>query len=133
MNRDIFSNTVTKVALAPQALSSDTATAGIIIDTDGYESGVIELLTGAVTAGDIIITKIEEGDDSGLSDAADIPAARLIGASQVAAIDAANTANGLGFVTTKQYVRATFTTDNSANLLAGAVCVLGHPHTANVR
>ena len=133
MEKDLFSNVITKVALAPQALSSDTATAGVIIDTQGYESGVIELLTGAVTAGDIIITKIDEGDESNLSDATAIPAARLIGASDVAAIDAANTVNGLGFLATKRYVRGTFTTDNSANLLAGAVCTLGDADASNVR
>lgn len=134
MMQDIYSKVLAKVAFAPVAFSSDAATAGIIIDTAGFESGKMVLATGVVTTGDISITKIEEGTDASLSDASDIPAARLIGTAGTA-VTTSNTVSELGFITDvkHRYVRVTVTTANSAALLAGVICELGHPDDQPIR
>lgn len=134
MQRDNYANTLSKVALGAIALSSDTATAtaGVIIDTTNgsvnFESGKIVLSTGVVTAGDIAITKIQESDDPAMAGATDIPSERLIGAVGTAITASATTAE-VGFVTDtkKRYIQATFTTGNSADLLACAICEFGDP------
>lgn len=132
MNRDIYNNTKAAIALAPVALSSDTATAGIIIDTAGYEAGKVVLMTGAVTAGDITITKIQESDDSGMSGATDISSTQYRGAIGTA-VDSANTTAEVGFWRNKRYIQVTFTTDNSADLVAAAFVEFGVPEFASTQ
>lgn len=126
MQRDIYNNTKAVLSLAPVSLSSDTATTGIIIDTQGYEAGKIVLQTGVVTAGDITITKIQESDDSGMSGATDIPSTQYEGAIGTA-VDATNTTVEVGFWRNKRYIQVTYTTANSANLLATSTAEFGVP------
>jgi len=105
MMQDNYSKSLAKVALGCIVINTDTTTTSVIID-----------------------------DDSGMSGATDIPTARLIGTAGTA-ITVAETTHELGFVadTKMRYVQATFTTANSANLLAGATCELGHPHNTPTR
>ena len=131
MEKDIYNNSLAKLALAPVSLSSDTTTQGIIIDTQGLESGKLFLSTGVVTAGDIIIAEINESDASDMAGETVIPAGRLRGT--FTTLDGNNETNEVGFWCTKRYIRAEFTTANSANLLATAFVELGHPHAASVR
>lgn len=131
MENDIYNNSLSKIALAPVALSSDTTTQGLIIDTQGMESGKIILSTGIVTTGDITIEEINESDADDMTDETVIPDIRLRGT--ITVLDGTNESNEIGFWCTKRYVRLEVTTDNSAALLVSASIELGHPAAASVR
>lgn len=128
MHRDLRHNVEVKAALNIAAFASDADVNGIIIDTQGFESGMVVLRTGAVTDGDIVVKEIQESDASDMAGEEAIPAARLL--DDFVALDGANGMTKVGFVCTKRYIRVVFTTDNSADLTAGALCLLGHPHKA---
>lgn len=137
MNKDLYNTTQASISLAPVSISSDTATNGLIIDTldgsgvsGGFESIAFLTAVGVVTAGDVTIS-IFESDDSGMSGEVAVAAANLIGA--YATLDTSATTNYVGAVITKRYVRAKYTTDNSANLLVQGTAVLGHPHRASTQ
>lgn len=128
MQRDLVNNSESKVALAPIVLNSDTINVFAIIDTRKYSSGKVILNLGVVTAGDIVITEIQESDDSGMSGETAIPTARLIGS--LTTLDTTADKTELGFITTKRYIRVTATTANSANLLANCIVELSNPDQA---
>lgn len=110
------------VALTPQAISSDTTTNGEIIDTADYGALTFVLFTDAVSAGDVQAL-IQDGDDSGLSDAAAVADDFLIGTEAGTNIDAAHSIVKIGYVGKKRYVRLSAVTDNSANLTVGAIAI----------
>lgn len=62
-----------KAALAPQVISTDTTTLGEIVDLQNASKHKVAVQFGPVTDGDYQIV-IEHGNDSGLSDAADVDA-----------------------------------------------------------
>lgn len=129
MQRDLHDNIDERTALNQQTINTDTTTAGVIIDTAGYESLEFILQTGAVSAGDVT-PLLQDGDDSGLSDVAAVAADFRLG--NLVTLDAANGVTRVGYVGKKRYVRLSAVSDNSANLIAGAIAVLGHPHSAPV-
>lgn len=131
MHADLYNNAKNVVAIVTTTLSGNDATVGVIIDTDGFESGTITLLATAVTTGEVEITSISESADSGMSGETVIPAARLIGAS--AAVTTANTLDEVGFVSTERYVRLTVTGADSAALTFVALCTLADPSSADIR
>ena len=131
MQKDLYNNAKNVVALKLQTINSDTATVGEIIDTQGFESGMISSVSGVVTAGDIVITSISESDDSGMVGATVIPAERLLGSATAIAV--ADTVDEIGFLAVKRYVQVTYTTANSANLTVGSVVALGNPNIASIR
>ncbi len=132
MHRDLYNNTINPIGLNTQTFAADADNTGNIIDTQGYESGLVILILGTVTTGDIIITKVQESADSGMSGATDIPAARILGTA--VALDTANTTNQTGFVSTLRYIQVTYTTANTAaDLVAGSTIILGNPHNATTR
>lgn len=96
-------------ALDPQTIATDTTTAGAIIDCADYDNGIyFALLVSNYTDGTYTL-KIEDGDDSGLSDAADVPTAQLVyGALPAlsAAVAEGGGASKEGVFSTKRYVRA---------------------------
>ncbi len=119
------------VALDTQVIASDVTTAGNIIDTVGFESVTFVLQAGVVTAGDVEAL-IEDGDDSGLSDAAAVADDFLIGTEASTNISATNGIATIGYVGKKRYVRLSSVTANSANLTVGSVVILGTPRHAAV-
>ena len=129
MQKDLYNNVKSEIALETATIS-DGANAGVIIDTQGYESGTVVLASGTWTAGDATIN-INESDDSGMSGATAIPAERLIGTAS--AVATANTIDELGFVAVKRYVQVDFVGANSANLQVTGVINLGDPSVASVR
>lgn len=124
MQKDIFSNVKIVQALAPIKLLADGDAAGIIIDTQDYDGGMLTVCTGVVTTGDVVIKQIEESDASNMASAAVIPAARLRGT--IAAVTASAGSNSIGFYANKRYIKATFTGANTSVLLASAVVALGY-------
>jgi hypothetical protein len=129
MHKDGVSRTNSNIALKLQTISSDTATNGEIIDSQGYESLKLITAVGTVSAGDVTVSAIKESDDSGMAGATDVPTARLIGTN--ATLDTSDTLDEIGVVLHKQYVRATYTTANSANLVVGSIAELGHAQIAS--
>lgn len=136
--KDLLSEIKELRAISPAAITSDTTTAGQIIDTQGYESVTFIIASGTITDG-TYTPLIQEGDDSGLSDAAAVPDDRLLpsGTGQEAAIAIVaaddNVVEKIGVISKKRYVRLSLVSTGvtSGGTLA-AVAILGHPHLAPV-
>ena len=76
--KEEVTNQIVINALESQDIATNTTTTGAIIDTADYDNGIY-FAVGVSDFNDGVYTlKIEDGDDSGLSDAADIPAAQLV-------------------------------------------------------
>jgi hypothetical protein len=129
MQRDLHDNIDERVALNTQLINTDTTTAGVIIDTAGYESLEFIMQAGVVTAGDVT-PLVEDGDNVALSDAAAVGADFRLGA--LVLLDTTNDITRFGYVGKKRYVRISAVTATSANLTVGATAVLGNPHSAPV-
>lgn len=118
--RDNISNNEILVAGINLALDGNETNAGIILDTADFDLGVSFgcLITAWTDGAHAII--IHEGDDSGLSDAALVPAEKLIGAlPSYGAIHAnADVVQMVGVHSTKRYVRASIV---STGVTTGAV------------
>jgi hypothetical protein len=131
---DLHNNVDVVVAKNPTDISSSTTTAGNIIDTKGFRTIEFVLYTGTRTDG-TYTPLIEEGDDSGLSDAAAVADANLQGTEADAAISASNAAKRVGYIVgNKRYVRlsvvsATVTTGCTA---VGAIAIKGGAELAPV-
>lgn len=128
-SKDLHNNVDERIALNFQTINSDTTTNGVIIDTQGFESVEFVVPTGTVSAGDVT-PALQEGDDSGLSDAATVSSDNTIGS--LVTLDAANGITRVGYVGKKRYVRLNAVTDNSANLQVGGIVILSNPHSAPV-
>jgi hypothetical protein len=117
MQRDIANRVEPAVAVPCQAFASDAATVSSVINVKNFNSVVAHLFTGAVTAGDITITKVEESQTAVFTVAVEVPTSRYWGTP--ATLDGANESDWIGIDVEMPYLRITVTTDNSADLLAG--------------
>lgn len=113
-------------AFEPQAISSNTTTTGAIIDTADFDMGIYFAVDIYAYTDGTFTLKIEDGDDSGLSDAADVSTTQLVYGS-LPALTAAIAEGGIlakeGIHSTKRYVRASIvstgvTTGASVQVLA---------------
>lgn len=130
MEMDLTSSLAPAVALTIQTINTNTTTFGAIIDSLGFEALDFNILTGTVTDGTYVIT-MQDGDDSGLSDAAAVAADFIIGLMPpiVAADD--NVARHFGYVGKKRYVRLQIvSTGTTTGAVIGAVAVKGHAKSA---
>ena len=105
MRKDLHNNTVGSVALAA-AISSNTTTAGNIIDTRGFEAIEFYIASGTLTDGAYAVL-VEDGDESNLSDAAAVADDQLLGTEANASFTDTddNTVKRIGYVGGKRYVR----------------------------
>lgn len=111
-------------ALNIQAISSNTTTAGVEIDTQGFDSVTFEIITGARTDG-TVTPLVQESDVSG-SYSGSVADEDLIGTEAAAALSAAHSRSELGYVGKKRYVKLSLvSTAVSSGLTAGASVVLG--------
>jgi len=124
---DLHSTISTGIALANQDITTNTTTAGAIIDTLGYEALEFVVSTGTITDGSYAF-KIETGNDSGLSDAVDITASTtqvVIGDKTALAAADDDTTRRLGVVEFDRYVRlslvSTGVTTGGTNFSAVAI------------
>lgn len=127
--RDIHNHIEHKVALNLQNITSDTATVGNILDMQGFESIEFLITAGAITDGAYAIL-IEEGDDSGLSDAAAVADADLLGTEALAAFTATddNKVSKIGYIGQKNFVRISIvSTGTTSGGFFAVVATLGHP------
>jgi hypothetical protein len=115
-----------------------TGLTGAIIDSKDFGSLTYVLNVAAVTAGEFTVV-LEEGDDSGLSDAAVVPAGEVIQADgstgatggSALSITAAGSSGVLqvGDVGKLRYKRLRFVGDATADGDIGVVAIKGHPRS----
>jgi hypothetical protein len=131
--RDIASNLHFKPAIAPIAARTDnTAIVSAILDTYGYGSAVLALVTGTNTdANATFAVLLEESDDSGLSGGTAVADVDMIGTEALAGFTFADDVEcrKLGYIGNKRYIRATVTPfgNDSGNIFIAGVWVQGHP------
>lgn len=132
--RDMHNNISPAVALNVAIISSNTTTNGAIIDVQGFDSLEFIIKSGTIADG-TYTPLIEEGDDSGLSDAAAVADGELLGTEAEAAFAATDdqTVKHIGYRGSKRYVRLSIV---SAGTTSGgtlsALAVKGHPTNAPV-
>lgn len=135
-------NKIQTVALIPPAAgitNLNTAVVSNIIDTAGFESVSLVLVTGTDTDANATFTvSLEHGDNSGLSDTAVPAATDLIGTTAQASYDFSidNLTRKIGYIGSKRYLRLTITPagNDAGTFFVAGVAVLGHPRnmpTAN--
>ncbi len=115
-----------------QAITTDTTTVGEIVDTEGFDSFLLAFLSGTISDGAFEIL-IEDGNDSGLSDAADVDDLFL----EVSEADTSYTASEsnksktIAYVGNKRFVRPSIiSTGTSSGGFFGAIALPGHPGVA---
>lgn len=125
MQFDMHNNVFMAMARNTAAITTNTTTAGIIIDTQGYESLEFVAFSGARTDGSYL-PLIEESDDAAMSGANAVDDEDLLGTEVAATIAAANTVKRIGYRGGKRYVRLSFvSTGVTSGATLGAVAVLG--------
>lgn len=124
--KDFYSKGKPVVALAPKVISSNTTTAGLAIDTAGFESVTFYPMTGVLTDGDYTIL-IEESDVSGSGYTA-VADADLLGleANSSFTDDTDDAQIGkIGYIGDKRYVKASVVSANvTTGSLYGIIAVL---------
>lgn len=135
MYKELYSSYKVSNALDTQAITTDTTTAGDIIDTAEYGSLLFVIQSGTLTDGTYTVL-IHEGDDSGLSDAAAVADADLTNTESSASFAATddNTVTKIGYVGSKRYVRLSLVSaSTSSGGTLGAIAIQGSPITAPVQ
>lgn len=132
--RDLHNNINPKRCISPVSVADTTAQVGEIIDKQGFNSLEYLIATGTLSDADATFTVLlEDGDDSGLSDAAAVTDANLIGTEALASFlfSDDDSCFKLGYIGNKRYTRLTITP--AANASAAVICavaVLGNPALA---
>ena len=134
--RDLMNNIHPVPLIAPIAARTDnTAIVSAIIDTIGYGSCTLVLVTGTETdANATFAVLVEDGDDSGLSDNTAVDDSELLGTEALAGFTFADDVKcrKIGYIGHKRYVRMTVTPsgNDSGNIFLAGVAILGHPRIA---
>lgn len=128
--RDLLNNIHPLRCISPVSEAGTTALVGQIIDMQGYNSLAYVIATGSIADADATFTVLlEEGDDSGLSDAAAVADADMVGTEVLAAFqfDDDDKTRKLGYIGSKRYTRLTITpVANASAALVCAVAILGN-------
>jgi hypothetical protein len=123
-SRDLKNDIKILNALNIASISTNTTTAGVEIDTQGYESVTFEVITGARTDG-TVTPLIQESDTSG-SYSGSVDDDNLIGLEADASISVAHSRSRVGYIGTKRYVKLSLvSTSVTTGLTAGASVILG--------
>ena len=127
--RDLYNNIEVRRGFSPAAAVTDnTAYVSEIIDMRGFKSLVWEIVLGEIADADVTFTVLmEAGDDSGLSDAADVVDAQMDPTEAVAAplFGSDDTVRKIGYVGEKRYVRLTITpAANTGDIFLAIVALL---------
>ena len=103
MNRDLVGKITPASSIDPDDYTATVE--GAIIDLKGYDSAIAALFVGTLTDG-VHTPKLEHGNDSGLTDAADVAAGDLDGEFAVLVSD---TNQYVGYRGNKRYIMVTNT------------------------
>jgi hypothetical protein len=134
--RDLANHLHIKPAIAPVAARTDnTAIVSAILDTYGFGSAMLALLTGTNTdTNATFAVLLEESNDSGMSGAAAVDDKDMIGTEALAGFQFDDDAEcrKLGYIGAKRYIRATVTPtgNDSGNIFLSGIWVLGKPNSA---
>lgn len=126
--RDLHSNIKPLVALSTTAISSNTTTVGEIIDLQSFESLEFIIQSGNLTDGTYTVL-IEEGEDSGLSDASAVDDKDLLGTEALASFVSSedNTLKKIGYTGGMRYARLSIiSASTSTGGTIGAIAVKGN-------
>ena len=130
--RDLMNNIDSVGAVtAVSGVADNTAIVSAIVDKLGFDSLTFLIATGSLADADAtFVVLVEDGDDSGLSDAAAVADAYLLGTEALATFlfsdDGA--VRKIGYIGPKRYCRVTITPAANTGIAAIAVIpVLGHP------
>lgn len=130
MNREMVNGFKQAVAFKIQAITTNTTTDGEIIDTQGFDSLSFLFQTGIITDGDYAVL-IQHGEDSGLSDAADVADADLTVTEASVSFTADSDddkVSKIGYTGAKRFVRFSVVSANtSTGGTVGAQALSGHP------
>lgn len=135
-SQDLHNNIHTVPLIAPVAARTDnTAIVSSIIDTAGYESAELVIVTGTNTdANATFAVLVEDGNNSGLSDNNPVDDAFLLGTEALAGFTFSDDVEcrKIGYLGRKRYLRVTVTPtgNDSGNIFIAGVAVLGHPRNA---
>lgn len=120
---DLKNNISVRNALNIAAISTNTTTAGVEIDTQGFEALTFVIETGARTDG-TVTPLIQESDTSG-SYSGSVGDDDLVGLEVDAALSTAQSRSRIGYVGHKRYVRLSLvSTSVTTGLTAGATAIL---------
>ena len=132
--RDFLNNLHPIRAISPVSVADNTAEVGEIIDRQGFDGLTFVIATGSLADVDAVFAVlVEEGNDSGLSDAADVADADLLGTEALAGFTFGDddSTRKIGYIGAKRYVRITITPSaNSSAALFSAVAIMGWPSVA---
>jgi hypothetical protein len=122
-------------AISPVSVADNTAQVSSIVDTAGFYGLEFAIALGSIADADATFAvTIDEGDDSGLSDAASVASTNLDGTLAAAGFqfDSDNTLRRIGIKElTKRYYRLTITpTANSSAALIACLAILFAPRKA---
>jgi hypothetical protein len=131
-------NKIQTVALIPPAaaiVNANTAVVSNIIDTAGFESASLVLITGGETDADATFAvTLEHGDAANLSDTSVPSGTDLIGTAALASFTFANDniTRKIGYIGSKRYLRLTVTpsANDAGSFFIAGVAILGHPRNA---
>lgn len=124
MIKDLGNNLGVFNALDSATVATDTTTAGIVIDTKGFQSGAMCLRVSAYTDGTYTLSVTECATSGGSYTA--IPASRIVGTAT--ALNSANEHDKLGFIANQRYVKASIVSaSTSSGAVLSASCLLGDP------
>lgn len=136
MRRDLHNNIKASRGISPVATAptGNTALVTQILDTSLFFSNELVILLGSIADADVTFTVLfEEGDDSGLSDAAAVADANLLGTEAGAQylFSDDNKVVKIGYRGSKRYVRVTITpASNTGDHCMAAVWIQSHPRSA---
>src|SRR3972149_5008795 len=123
---DLHNEATSRLALTVAAISTNTTTSGAIIDTAGYESLEIYLISGTITDG-TYTAQLWHGNGAARADAVQLTGEEVLGSVALVAANDNATAR-IGYVGKKRYVQLRIvSTGVTAGGTLGAVAVLGTP------
>lgn len=130
MYKDLVNNFEIRRAISPVSVADNTAAVSQIIDMQGISAMMFAILIGSVADADATFAVlVEEGDDSGLSDAAAVADADLVSTEALAGFqfDDDNETRKIGYKGSKRYVRLTITPSGNASAALIAACAICEP------
>ena len=130
MQLDLHNNILASRGISPAAAVTDnTAFVSQIIDCANMNATEFVGLFGSVADADVTFTVlVEDGNDSGLSDAATVDPTQLLGVVGMGLqFDSDNKAWKIGYIGGKRYVRVTITpANNSGNIFLAGIWIQTH-------
>lgn len=130
MMRDLYHQVDIRRGISPTRATDNTALVSQIIDLANANGLMFAIATGTLADADMTTTiLVEDGDDSGLSDAAAVADGFLIGTEVGAAFTFTNDdeTRKIGYIGPKRYVRLTITpAANTGAADISAVAIVSH-------